>query len=341
MSERKAINKYYPPDWDPLKVVKRKRDPNQTIKIRMMAPYLMRCTKCNEYIAERRSFNARKETTNETYLKTKIIRFHITCPRCNNHISFKTNPQTAGYTPEEGAVRNYEPTRKVTSTNVPKDRQETEDELLQRLEKEEQENLKFQTLKERRKRNPFWNKQESLQAGGDVYENLEKRLLEQQREQQLNEHLEELQMKNNQLQAKGGSDKLIEEAKERLENELRELRNNRQEEQNKEDDERARNAFRKRSREQEEEKYDNKDDNILKKPAIESKEVHEEPIEVFGAIPSEVTIAKKITLKKKQPIDSNSANTIKVTSTIVTKLPTAPVTSLQDALVGYSSSDEE
>ncbi|ABN64320.2 predicted protein, partial [Scheffersomyces stipitis CBS 6054] len=183
MSERKAINKYYPPDWDPSKVVKRKRDPNQTIKIRMMAPYSMRCTKCNEYIAERRSFNARKETTNETYLKTKIIRFHITCPRCNNHISFKTNPQTAGYTPEEGAVRNYEPTRK------------TEDELLQRLEKEEQENLKFQTLKERRKRNPFWNKQESLQAGGDVYENLEKRLSEQQREQQLNEHLEELQMK--------------------------------------------------------------------------------------------------------------------------------------------------
>ena len=102
MSERKAINKWYPPDYDPSKIPKRaKKNANQPIKIRMMAPYSMRCLKCDEYIGARRSFNARKEITNEKYLNIKIIRFYITCPGCNNTITFKTDPKNAGYTPKK------------------------------------------------------------------------------------------------------------------------------------------------------------------------------------------------------------------------------------------------
>ncbi|CAX42542.1 component of spliceosome involved in mRNA splicing, putative [Candida dubliniensis CD36] len=195
MSERKAINKWYPPDYDPSKVPKRKKNASSTIKIRMMAPYSMRCLKCDEYIGARRSFNARKEITNEKYLNIKIIRFYISCPGCNNTITFKTDPKNAGYTPEEGAVRNYEKTTK----------KESEDDLLARLEKEEQEDKKYQLLKSKRKNNPFWNEQT---VG---MENLEKRLQEQHKQQLLNEQLEAIQTK-----ASIDKDKLEEKAREKL-----------------------------------------------------------------------------------------------------------------------------
>lgn len=237
MSERKAINKYYPPDWDPSQTVKRKKTGNPDIKIRMMAPYSMRCTKCNEYIAQRRSFNARKEITNEKYLSTKIIRFHISCPRCNNKITFKTNPQTAGYTPEEGGVRNYEPTKKAIAP-------ESEDELLKRLEKEEKDNLAYQETLERRKKNPFWQKIESLKDGtGDVLENLEKRLEQQQRQQAISDHLEELQHKSTQLQVKGGTDELTNEATKKVQAQIIKLQQIQTQLQEREDEEAAKKAF--------------------------------------------------------------------------------------------------
>ena len=183
MSERKAINKWYPPDYDPSQLPKKKpkQNGNQTIKIRMMAPYSMRCLKCDEYIGERRSFNARKEVTQEKYLNTKIIRFYINCPGCNNTITFKTDPKNAGYTPEGGAVRNFEKKKQPQT--------ETEDDLLDRLQKEEEEDKKFKELQEKRKKNPFWKEQST------GMENLEKRLQEQQKQQVLNEQLEAIQSK--------------------------------------------------------------------------------------------------------------------------------------------------
>ena len=50
MSERKVLNKYYPPDFDPSKIPKSKEPRNKTFCIRLMAPCNMRCTTCGEYI---------------------------------------------------------------------------------------------------------------------------------------------------------------------------------------------------------------------------------------------------------------------------------------------------
>ncbi len=50
MSERKVLNKYYPPDFDPSKIPKCKEPRNKTFCIRLMAPCNMRCTTCGEYI---------------------------------------------------------------------------------------------------------------------------------------------------------------------------------------------------------------------------------------------------------------------------------------------------
>lgn len=107
MSERKVLNKYYPPDFDPSKVprVKRKSKKND---VRTMAPFNMRCNSCGEYIASATKFNTKKEAvTDETYNNLTIYRFYIRCPGCLGTIIFRTNPKDAGYEIESGATENF------------------------------------------------------------------------------------------------------------------------------------------------------------------------------------------------------------------------------------------
>eukprot|EP00741_Cyanophora_paradoxa_P020255 tig00021238_g19549.t1 len=110
MGERKVINKYYPPDFDPEKLTKRKRPKNDQIKIRMMMPMSVQCTTCGEYIYKGKKFNSRKETVeNEDYLGIKIFRLYMRCPRCSAEFTIKTDPKNSDYTAEVGVIRNFEP----------------------------------------------------------------------------------------------------------------------------------------------------------------------------------------------------------------------------------------
>lgn len=95
----------------------------------------MKCTQCGEYIYKGRKFNARKETTEEKYLSIPIYRFYIRCTRCSGEITFKTDPKNMDYVCERGAKRNFEPWRE----NKPENANETEEEMLDRLEREENE----------------------------------------------------------------------------------------------------------------------------------------------------------------------------------------------------------
>lgn len=136
MSERKVLTKYYPPDFDPSKI-ERRRGPKQTgpkqQTVRLMAPFSMKCTSCGEFIYKGRKFNARKETTDEKYYAITIFRFYIRCTRCSAEITFKTDPKNMDYTCEKGAKRNFEPWREAKLA------EETEEERLDRLQKEEEE----------------------------------------------------------------------------------------------------------------------------------------------------------------------------------------------------------
>lgn len=144
MSERKVLTKYYPPDFDPSKLV-RTRGPKQVgprvQTVRLMAPFPMKCISCGEYIYKGRKFNARKETTDEKYLSIAIFRFYIRCTRCSAEITFKTDPKNMDYTCERGAKRNTEPWR-MNGQGL----QESDEERLDRLEREEEERNAMQEL---------------------------------------------------------------------------------------------------------------------------------------------------------------------------------------------------
>jgi DNA-directed RNA polymerase subunit RPC12/RpoP len=110
MGERKVLNKYYPPDFDPAKIPRRKQ--NQQIKPRTMLSMSIRCTTCGNYMYKGTKFNSRKEDCEgETYLGTQIIRFYFKCSRCSAELIMKTDPQNSDYIMESGASRNFEPWR--------------------------------------------------------------------------------------------------------------------------------------------------------------------------------------------------------------------------------------
>ncbi|AJS54607.1 Yju2p [Saccharomyces cerevisiae YJM1478] len=190
MSERKAINKYYPPDYNPLEAEKLSRKMAKKLKtmnkshasIRLMTPFSMRCLECNEYIPKSRKFNGKKEQLKEKYLDSiKIYRLTISCPRCANSIAFRTDPGNSDYVMEVGGVRNYVPQKPNDDLNA-KTAVESIDETLQRLvrEKEMEQNEKM-GIKEQ---------------ADDKMDLLEKRLAKIQQEQEDDEELENLRKKN-------------------------------------------------------------------------------------------------------------------------------------------------
>ena len=107
MGERKVINKYFPPDFDPSKIPRtRKTDINPNFVVRMMLPMSVRCQTCGEYMYRGKKFNSRKEDViGDDYLGIKKYRFYIKCCVCNNEIAFKTDPKNQDYVCESGLFR--------------------------------------------------------------------------------------------------------------------------------------------------------------------------------------------------------------------------------------------
>lgn len=142
MSERKVLNKYYPPDFDPAKLPKLQIEKNRQYVVRLMAPFTMRCLTCGNYIYKGKKFNSRKEdAVGEKYLGIQIYRFYIRCPQCLSEISFKTDPKNTDYAVENGAYRTFQAERIA----------ELEEERLREEKEEEEANNPMLALENRTK----------------------------------------------------------------------------------------------------------------------------------------------------------------------------------------------
>ena len=129
MGERKVLNKYYPPDFDPAKLPKLELTKDRQYVVRLMAPFTMRCLTCGNYVYKGKKFNSRKETSvGEKYLGIQIYRFYIRCPQCLSEISFKTDPKNTDYVIDNGAYRTFQAERiaEMEEERVVQEREEDE-----------------------------------------------------------------------------------------------------------------------------------------------------------------------------------------------------------------------
>ena len=115
MGERKVINKYFPPDFDPSKIPRPDKRQQEKVKekfvVRMMLPMSVRCQSCGEYMYKGKKFNSRKESVEGPegqYLGIQIFRFYFKCITCSAEFTIKTDPQNMDYVCEGGAKANFE-----------------------------------------------------------------------------------------------------------------------------------------------------------------------------------------------------------------------------------------
>lgn len=116
MAERKATNKYYPPDWDPSKgsantyqktnhLRKRaKRIDDGILVVRFEMPFNIICLKCDNFIAMGVRYNADKTRTGN-YYTTPIYKFSMKCHLCDNYFEIETDPSKFDYKIISGAKR--------------------------------------------------------------------------------------------------------------------------------------------------------------------------------------------------------------------------------------------
>ncbi|KAF7256526.1 hypothetical protein EG68_06846 [Paragonimus skrjabini miyazakii] len=129
MTERKVLNKYFPPDYDPTKIPRMRRgDRRRQFNIRTMAPFNMRCLTCNGYIYKAKKFNSRMETAeNVDYLGLRHYRFYIRCPSCCAEIIWRTDLENGDYVLEGGAKRNFEALKTAEELEAKRQAEEEEE----------------------------------------------------------------------------------------------------------------------------------------------------------------------------------------------------------------------
>lgn len=120
MGERKATNKYYPPNFDPEKGslnYQRRKEKSSGIlptnakkkakSARFEMPFDVWCTSCNKIITKGSRFNAKKQSDGE-YLSTTIWKFLMKCEFCKSQIIMRTDPENRTYEAFQGVKMKQE-----------------------------------------------------------------------------------------------------------------------------------------------------------------------------------------------------------------------------------------
>ncbi|KAJ8306449.1 hypothetical protein KUTeg_016994, partial [Tegillarca granosa] len=116
VAERKAVNKYYPPDWDPSKGSvnsyvgqhplrdRAKKIGQGILVIRFELPYNIWCDGCNSHVGMGVRYNAEKKKVGN-YYTTPIWKFRMKCHLCDNYFEIQTDPKNHDYVILNGARR--------------------------------------------------------------------------------------------------------------------------------------------------------------------------------------------------------------------------------------------
>lgn len=121
MADRRAVNKYYPPEWDPSKGSINKfnsthhlRDRAKKIDqgilvIRFEMPFNVWCLSCDNHIAMGVRYNAEKSIYGN-YFSTPVYKFKAKCHLCDNYFEIKTDPANFDYEILSGLRKQARPT---------------------------------------------------------------------------------------------------------------------------------------------------------------------------------------------------------------------------------------
>lgn len=108
MADRKATNKYYPPDWDPSKGSVNRYNKSHPLRhrarkvdegilvVRFEMPFNIWCLKCDNHIGMGVRYNAEKSKVGN-YYSTPIYKFRMKCHLCDNHFEIQTEPSKFDY----------------------------------------------------------------------------------------------------------------------------------------------------------------------------------------------------------------------------------------------------
>eukprot|EP00794_Sanderia_malayensis_P008047 gene8047-8909_t len=127
--ERKGVNKYYPPDFDPGKgglnkyhgthaLRERARKLHEGILIiRFEMPYNIWCNGCGNHIGMGVRYNAQKRKVGN-YYTTPIYKFRMKCHLCDQHFEIQTDPKNCEYEILSGARRKEERWDPAVTENI-------------------------------------------------------------------------------------------------------------------------------------------------------------------------------------------------------------------------------
>lgn len=119
MADRKAVNKYYPPEWEPkhgsinkfrgqhpLRDRARKLDQGILI-VRFEMPFNVWCENCDAHIGKGVRYNAEKKQAGN-YFSTKIWSFRMKCHLCSSWMEIQTDPENRDYKTVSGVKKKTE-----------------------------------------------------------------------------------------------------------------------------------------------------------------------------------------------------------------------------------------
>ncbi|KAF8819451.1 hypothetical protein IE077_004198 [Cardiosporidium cionae] len=121
--------------------------------MRMMFPFTLSCSCCNEFTYVGTKFNSRVEKVQgDDYLGIAIWRFYGRCPNCRNEITFKTDPKNGDYVLEFGGTRTYDAAKDTekaeNALKVQKESDLADDKMKQVEAKTYNTQLELQTLEQ-------------------------------------------------------------------------------------------------------------------------------------------------------------------------------------------------